>query len=111
MSIKKAAPRLNTQLPADALYAVASVSGLSGDLDLRTLGSGYPRHAPQRTILLGGSSALAVVLETETGADITITVPINAVVELNIPINKLIKSGSGAVQTVHMWWAGAGGIV
>ena len=104
-NIKKAAPKPPTTRPADFLYTVASVAGLSGDLDLRTI-SKFPMHAPQRLTLLGGATALAVVLLAEPGdTSRTITVPINAVVVVNTPVTSLIKSGSGAIGLFAEWWS------
>lgn len=106
MAITKPAPRGPWTRPSDAIFAVASLAGMAADTDLRTLGASFPKHAPQRVLLIGGASALAAVLQPENGSStITITVPINQVIELHHPIKTLIKSGSGAVGVVCEWWA------
>jgi hypothetical protein len=101
-----AAPKPNLTRPSDAMHRVASVTGMSADLDLTAI-SGLPRHAAQLLTLIGGAATADVVMTPEKssgGANITISVPANTVVLVQHPIKALIKSGSGAVQVVAEWW-------
>lgn len=104
MAVKFPAPRVNTQRFSDAIHRVASITGLGADLDLTAV-SGKPKCGA-RVTLIGGAATADAVMTTEKGDALTVSVPLNTVVEIRFPIIALVKSGSGAVQALIEWYPG-----
>ena len=99
MAIHKPAPRVDLCKGSDTIHVIPDASSSSADTDLREV-SGKPKWAPQKLTLIAGAAAAAIILTPEKGAAITITVPIGGVVVIQHPINKIVDSGTGAVQVI-----------
>ena len=105
MGLKKPvqSPKCDTGEASCAMLVIASVAALSADPDLAQQ-LGRPAWCPQKLTLLGGASALAVVLVDEAGFTHTITVPIEGCVPITRPIRTIDESASGAVQVICEWF-------
>lgn len=103
------APRIETTRTGDLVHDVASLAGMAGDLDLTTI-SGKPKHAAQLVRLNNATgAALSAVLTPEKGSDVTVVVNAGQQYETPFAVKVLVKSGSGALSAIIVWWLGNSG--
>lgn len=100
------APRIETTRTADLVHDVASLAGMSTDLDLTTI-SGKPGFCAQKVRLNNATgAALSAVLTPEKGSDVTVVVNAGQHYDVAFPVKVLVKSGSGALSALIYWWCG-----
>ncbi len=109
------APRINSNMPADAWLHVANITSADVDLTAQTSaltgGSSGGKFAAQRVRLTNATAAaLTAVLIPEQKGDGTASqsfvVAAQSSDSPNVPIKKIVASGSGALSADVFWWYG-----